>query len=188
MKIRMIVAAGAVLGLVGCEPAADGQTPTQRRIAAEVAANPVVPKSWEYRETTDPMTDGTTYFACVTSNGEVNLTSPYEPVTADLCIRKAPRSGVNVMVSLNGDGQMLCQSYQSCDISIRFGDGAPQTFSAIGPSDNSSHMVFIENESRFLKAVQSAPITRIQATFYQAGDQVMEFNTANLEWPRPTAE
>jgi hypothetical protein len=134
------------------------------------------------------MTDGTTYFACVTSNGEVNLTSPYEPVTADLCIRKAPRSGVNVMVSLNGDGQMLCQSYQSCDISIRFGDGAPQTFSAIGPSDNSSHMVFIENESRFLKAVQSAPITRIQATFYQAGDQVMEFNTANLEWPRPTAE
>jgi hypothetical protein len=92
------------------------------------------------------------------------------------------------MVSLNGDGQMLCQSYQSCDISIRFGDGAPQTFSAIGPSDNSSHMVFIENESRFLKAVQSAPITRIQATFYQAGDQVMEFNTANLEWPRPTAE
>lgn len=185
MKAGLIAAAALVVA--GCGDAGSQPTDTQARIQDEIASTPVTPQGWSYRENKDPMTDGTTHFACVTSEQTVNLQSPYEPVTADLCIRQSPQYGTDVMVSLNGDGQMLCRSYESCTVKVRFGDGAQQSFSAIGPSDNSSNMLFIENAKRFIQGVKAAPLTRIQATFYEAGDQVMEFKTANLEWPRPTS-
>lgn len=152
----------------------------------EITAKPeALMVGWAYSESKDPMTDGTTQSACVMSQDKVELQPPYEPVTADLCIRQSPQHGLDVMVALNGDGQMMCRSYDGCTVKVRFGEGEQQTFSAIGPADNSSNMVFIENPRRFLAAVKMAPITRIQATFYEAGNQVMEFKTADLEWPRP---
>lgn len=188
-KLLVVVACGMVLTACGQESSnPNGATPYTEAEKAEIATKAEALKTgWAYREDKDPMTDGMTHSACVTSRDRVGLQPPYDPVTADLCIRQSPQHGLDVMVGLNGDGQMLCQSYRSCSVKVRFGDGQQQTFSAIGAADNSSNMVFIENARRFVEAVKSAPVTRIQATFYEAGDQVMEFKTADLEWPRPTS-
>lgn len=140
---------------------------------------------WTYRDDVDPMSDKLTRWACTTSTNRAMLDRPYEPVSADLCLRQSPRYGLDAIVQLNGDGQILCRSYDGCTLKIRFGDGAQQSFSGASAADGSSNVVFISNASRFITAAKSAPTTKIQLTFYRAGDQVLEFNTEKLEWPRP---
>lgn len=165
-----------------------GATEIQQEIAASVAGKPmgtVSQKSWSYRDDIDPMTDKQTHFACVTSTNEVRLASPYSDVRAELCIRQSPRYGLDAYIHLLGDGQIICRSYNNCAVKVRFGDGAQQSFSATDSADGSSNITFITNASRFVTGAKTADVTRVQITFYQAGDQVVEFNTKGLEWPRP---
>lgn len=163
----------------------------QRQIAAEVARKgapltPLTPFSaWTYTDETDPMTDRKTRFACTTSTNRVQLNPPYVDVTARLCLRQSPRHGLDVFVTLDGDGQIICRSYSDCAVKIRFGEGLVQSFSATDAADGSSNIVFITNAQRFVNGVQSADRTRIELTLYEAGVQPIEFNTSTLEWPRP---
>jgi hypothetical protein len=175
----------------GTAPGAEGgPTAIQQEIAASVADKPMEavppePRNWSYRETVDPMTDRKTQFACVNSTNEVRLYPPYSDVKAELCIRHSPRYGLDAFVQLLGDGQIICRSYDNCTVKVRFGDGAQQSFSAVDGADGSSNIVFITNASRFVTGAKTADITRVQMTFYEAGDQVIEFDTKGLEWPRP---
>lgn len=176
------------------EPAPDarpGPTAIQQEIAASVATTPMKSlepanlTQWSYRDSLDPMTDRMTRFACVTSQNEVRLYPPYGDVKAELCIRQSPRYGLDAYVQLLGDGQIICRSYDSCTVKVRFGEGAQQSFSATDAADGSSNITFITNASRFVAGAKTADVTRVQMTFYEAGDQVVEFNTKGLEWPRP---
>ncbi|PZT99865.1 MAG: hypothetical protein DI624_04115 [Brevundimonas sp.] len=169
-------------------PATSGYTPAEtaymeKRVAEISASGP----AWSYRDDTDPMTDRKTRFACVTSTNEVRLNRPYDDVKAELCIRQSPRYGLDAYVQLLGEGQIICRSYDNCTVKVRFGDGAQQSFSAADAADGSSNVTFISNASRFVTGVKTADVTRIQMTFYEAGDQVIEFNTKGLEWPRPAS-
>lgn len=166
----------------------DGTTRIQREIAASLADQPMAPVSltrWTYRNAVDPMTDRTTHFACVTSTNQIRLNPPYDDVRAELCIRQSPRYGLDVYVQLLGNGQILCRSYNNCTVKVRFGDGAQQSFSATDATDGSSNVIFISNADRFTTGAKTADATRVQMTFYEAGDQVVEFSTKGLEWPRP---
>ena len=157
---------------------------------AEVAATDptMVPAAaWAYRETTDAMSSAAGYEACINSVNMVRLERPYEAVTGQLCIMQRPRHGRDVIVALNGDGQILCRSYDGCTVRVRFEDGEVQSFSAVGPSDGSSNIVFIQNDARMIAAVKAADVTRVELEFYQAGSQTLEFHTRGLVWPRPGA-
>lgn len=162
-------------------PSAEELAERARRI--EEASTP-----WRYEDDKDPMTDKLTRWACTTSTNQAHLTPPYSSVSARLCLRQSPRYGLDAIVQLNGDGQILCRSYDGCTVKIRFGDGALQSFSGNSSADGSSNVVFIANAARFAAAVKSAPTTKVQLTFYQAGDQVLEFDTKKLAWPRPVPE
>ena len=171
-------------------PASSQMTPEEwaeidKRRQENEAARLAAMTPWTYRDDVDPMTDKLTRWACTTSTNRALLERPYEPVTADLCLRQSPRYGLDAIVQLNGSGQILCRSYDGCTLKIRFGDGAQQSFSGASAADGSSNVVFITNASRFITATKNAPTTKIQMTFYRAGDQVLEFNTQKLEWPRP---
>jgi hypothetical protein len=169
-------------------PAPSTSAPAPGLEAAAPPAPPGPPPSpWRYTTLDDAMTDAKTELACTTSTNEVQLNPPYGPVTVDLCLRQARQSGLNVLFRLNGDGQIICDSYYGCPISVRFGSAAQQKFTGQGPEDHSSNIIFLQPESRFLAGVQKADITRISVTFYEAGEQVIEFPTRDLEWPRPAA-
>lgn len=195
--IGLIVVIG--LGLVAycsqSQPSAptggSGQTAIQQEISASVADQPMATlpapnlTSWSYRDTVDPMTDKKTEFACVTSTNEVLLNPPYDNVRAELCIRQSPRYGLDAFIQLLGDGQIICRSYDNCTVQVRFGQGSQQSFSATDAADGSSNITFITNASRFVTGAKGSDVTRVQMTFYEAGNQVIEFNTKGLEWPRP---
>lgn len=150
----------------------------------EMPPEPV--SDWTYDDRQDPMTDAYTRTGCTTSSNQAYLSSPYRPTNARLCIRQSPQHGLDVYVHLLGDGQIICRSYRNCTVPVRFGEGAQQSFSATDAADGSSDIVFITNASRFIAAAGEADVIRVQLTFYRDGDQVLEFPSAGLEWPRPT--
>lgn len=165
-------------------------TATQARIAAEIAAagspaDQVDFSRWIYTDDRDPMTDRMTRVACVTSTNLVQLSSPYDPVPARLCVRSSPRHGLDAYVALMGDGQIICRTYSGCSTKVRFGDRPVQTFSATDAADGSSNIMFIVNAARMVEGLKSADVTRVELTLYQDGVQPIEFPTKDLEWPRP---
>lgn len=188
--LGLLVPAALMALVVRCstqqvEPTDAPLTAATATVETVAPSAPEPASDWSYHERVDPMTDGITSRACVTSKNKAQLTWPYTPASADLCIRQSPKYGLDVFVALNGDGQIICRRSQDCTIPIRFGDGSAQSFSGGNASDGSSNMVFVVNSQRFVTAAKSADTIRVQLTFYQAGDQVLEFETKGLEWPRP---
>ena len=156
--------------------------PTAEPVAEKVAVE--VPTSkWEYRESEDAMTSKVTKFASITSEDSLSLGFPYSGLNYGyLTVRKHPRSGTNVMVRVN-KGQMMCQSYQDCTVTIRFDNDKPVRWAAVGPDDGSSETVFLHNEARFIERAKKAKRILISIPFYQNGSQVLEFVTpVSLEW------
>ncbi len=137
---------------------------------------------WNYNQFEDPMSGGTTKTAEVFSTNTFEFGSPYSgPQQALLTLRQHPRFGTDAILTIER-GQLLCRPYNDCKVTVRFGDGKPQSFSAAEPQDNSSTTLFISNYQRFLKGVRRSEVVRISAPVYREGDVVFEFNTTDLKW------
>jgi hypothetical protein len=206
---RGILALGAALALAGCSPsptsdddaalvagegAADAAAEAAEK-AAEAAADAAdaaaagvldtpaaAATGWNYTSRENAMGDGKTSEACVTSDNEVQLGWPYGNTKADLCLRNSKAFGKDAYVALHGDGQILCRSYESCTLRIRYGDGKAQSISGIGASDNSTNIVFIQNRSSLERNLKTADKTAIEIEFYQAGRQALVFPTKGFDW------
>ena len=166
-------------------------TPTQKAISESVADTPYTsikntsPSTWIYNSKIDPMTDRLTRWACVSSTNQIQQNRPYSNVFARLCIRSSPTMGLDTYIVLEGDGQILCRSYNDCTLKVRFDDNSISSFSGTEPSDNSTNFVFISNSTRFLENVKKADRTIIELVMYQSGNQTLSFPTKELQWPIP---
>lgn len=198
------VLVGVIIGLpVGCVGALTGRSPAPSETqatkepstpTASPAATPTeasaadtpatVASTWSYSRVQDEM-NGDGVIACTDSTDEVHLEPPYQDVKAQLCIRRMPKSGLSTFVRLLGEGQFMCQSYESCRVRLKYGQGAAHAVSAREPSDNSSNFVFLEGAAAVLAGVQKAGTTLFEANYYQAGEQTVHFPTAGLQWPPP---
>jgi len=138
-------------------------------------------KQWIYDAREDKMTGGKTYTAYVLSTNTVNFHSPYSgEQNARLLLRTDPKYGRDVMFSIER-GQLLCRSYEDTTILVRFDDGKPERFSAVGPADNSSDLAFIRNYDKFLTKLKSSKIVRISINVYQEGSPVFEFDVSGFD-------
>jgi len=149
-----------------------------------VADGEVEAKRWSYDRDIDSMTGGQVTHACLTSRDQVRQVWPYENTTADLCIRNAPRSGLEIDVSLSAHGQLICD-FDNCVIRARFDDLPFETFRMSHAADGSTETAFITPAKHFLARLKSARRTRIELTIYKAGTQTIAFESAGLIWPRP---
>lgn len=141
-------------------------------------------EQWVYSQSEDPMAKGTTYSATVQSTNTVDFKFPYRGSQhATLILRTHPRFGKNVVLRIER-GQFLCNSYDGCNVLIRFDDGKAQTFSAAGPSDNSTETLFIRNYPRFIAGMLKAERVRISAEVYQEGSPVFEFEVRGFDAAR----
>lgn len=150
--------------------------------AKNISENPSSPSGgqWSYRASEEKMTGGTTYFASVDSTNTVTFRSPYNgSQNGRLVLRNDPKHGKDVMFSIE-KGQILCRSYEVCEVLIRFDDGKPETFAGIGPADNSSETVFIRNYEKFLGKLRKSKMVRISLNIYQEGSPVFEFDTSGF--------
>jgi hypothetical protein len=182
MRVTDLVLILSLGALAACSPpASSGAGPSQ-------AGSEPKARHWEYRQIDDPMSSKKGDIACVESKNEVQLDFPYKPVTASLCIRRMPRDGLSIYVHLNGDGQILCPSYDGCSVLVRHDDGDARKVSAAGAADNSSNIVFFNGENSLLQRLRDSNTTRVELSLYQAGQQIVEFDTSGLEWPPKVKE
>lgn len=137
-------------------------------------------KQWEYTASEDKMSGGVTYYASVKSTNTVNFDFPYRGEQhATLDLRIDPKYGKDTIFSIER-GQLLCRSYQSCTVLVRFDNGKPTKYSANGPSDGSSKSLFISNYEQFLNNLKKAKIVRISPEVYNNGNPVFEFDVSGF--------
>lgn len=139
---------------------------------------------WKYEVVEDKMSGEKTTLAQVWSEESLDLPFPYKGKNPGvLTVRKHAKHGLDVMFSVS-KGQLMCNNYSGCSLTIRFDDKKPMTFKGSGPSDRSSTMIFLGNTKKFLDEAKSAKRILVQAEFFQAGAHVLTFNAPQgLAWP-----
>lgn len=153
---------------------------TQLSESASVPKAEPTGQQWTYDVREDKMTGGATRHAYVLSTNTVNFGPPYSGEQhGRLSLRIDPKYGRDVIFSIER-GQLLCRSYEDCDVLVRFDEGKPERFSAVGPADNSSETVFFRNYDRFLGKLRKARIVRISLNVYQEGAPVFEFDVSGF--------
>ncbi|MES2000308.1 MAG: zinc ribbon domain-containing protein [Pseudomonadota bacterium] len=149
--------------------------------AVEPQPTPQPGSQWQYEQESDPMTSSVTRYAQITSTNAVNFQSPYSGAqNATLVIREHPRHGKNIIMSIER-GQILCHSYEDCNVLVRFDDQKPVTYAGAGPADNSTESLFIRNYSKFMTSLKKAKRVRISTEIYQEGSPVFEFDVSGFD-------
>ncbi len=136
---------------------------------------------WSYSDTPDKMGRGSVKFASIKSINTVSFKFPYAGAQrANLTLRKSPKSGEEAMLIIE-KGQFLCNASE-CAINIKFDNGSVKGYTALGTDDNDSTTIFIRGYKGFLGGLKKAKKLYIEATFYQEGSQVFEFDVSGLKW------
>jgi hypothetical protein len=178
------------------KPPSPSANPAPEKVTA--TAKPAQPKpelkteltgqQWIYNVHEDKMTGGATHHAYVLSTNTVNFGFPYAGEQhGRLSLRTDPKYGRDIIFSIER-GQLLCQSYEDCDVLVRFDNGKPEHFSAVGPADNSSETVFFRNYDRFLGKLRKAKRVRISLNVYQQGAPVFEFDVSGFNQAKYTGK
>lgn len=138
--------------------------------------------AWEYEEQADAMGDGKIKTATIQSKNTINLGFPYTgEQPAFITIRRHPKHGKDIIFTML-KGQLICD-YDDCSVTIRFDESKPIKLSASKPSDHSSNTFFLSGFDKFVSNAKKSKLLRVQATFYQRGNHVFEFDIAGLKWP-----
>jgi len=136
---------------------------------------------WNYRESDDKMGRGKIRNAWVKSLNTVNFDFPYSgSQRATLFLRDHPEYGKDAILQIE-QGQFLC-GIDRCRIKVRFGNGPPAAYNANEPADLSTTTLFIANYTAFLSNLRKVDRVAIEATFYQEGNRVFEFDISGLQW------
>lgn len=157
------------------------QSSTSTTSSQTVAMPEPLPGSqWTYHQSNDDMGKGTVYTAFNSSTNTVEFDFPYSGEQhATLTLRTHPRWGKNLIFRIE-KGQLLCDSYDGCNVLVRFDDMQAESFSAIGPEDNSSEVLFIQNYRRFVEKMLKAKRVRIAISVFQEGNPTLEFDVSDF--------
>jgi hypothetical protein len=129
----------------------------------------IIKSKWVTKTKTDKMTSKTWVTSTVDSSNSLRLDFPYEGRNQGLLIIRKDVEGhdaVNVAVN---KGQIQCNSWESCVISVRFDDADPIRVGAIGPADNDTTVVFINDEKTFIENATKATRILISLPFFRNG-------------------
>lgn len=147
-----------------------------------------VGSQWSYSASEEKMTGGVIKTASVSSSNTVEFDFPYTGAQhGRLILRTSPRHGKDVIFRIER-GQLLCTSYDGCSVQVRFDDDKPVRYSATGPADGSSEVLFIDNYSGFLNRLKKAKRVRLSASIYQQGAPIFEFDVSGFSVERYSAK
>jgi hypothetical protein len=173
---RSIAILGVAISMAGCDaghPASAPPPPPKPRAEA-----------WVYSDKKDPMTDEVRHAGCVRSNNSVQLQPPYHPTKAMLCARSSKSEPMAVTIYLVDGGQFFCSAYKHCKISWRADETNASDTEALTPSDGSTDQIVFDDLGGpvvMVAIMAQSNVMRVEAEFYQAGRQVMEFSTRDFD-------
>lgn len=143
--------------------------------------SPETSSNWDYSEQVDKMSDEKKYYATCTSTNTIDFDFPYNGGSSFyLTVRKQDgQQGVVLSVS---KGQFIGGVGFDGSIKVKFDDSTPVKYGFSAPADGSADVIFINDEKRFISKLKKAEKLMIEAQFFQAGNKVIEFDVAGLEW------
>ena len=152
-------------------------------IQNESSTNEVVKGKWEYRNYEDKASGKTAFKASLLSENKINLSFPYQgSQNGTLSVRNHPRWGKNIYLKIE-QGQILSIDGYSFDnkyFLVRFDDGDVKKWNYVGSSDQSSDIIFISNEKKFLKQLTASNKIYITINLYQDGQYTFVFDPKGL--------
>jgi hypothetical protein len=134
---------------------------------------------WNYQKIEDPMGRGAAKLATINSVNTVTFSFPYQGTQyATLKLQKG-----------GGDRSSVCLQLEhanfvsSAPIHVRFDDGKPQQFEVVQTTDYKSDRVGVVGEgyNRFIKQLRQTKKLRAEATFFQEGTRVFEFDVQGFD-------
>lgn len=138
-------------------------------------------KQWHYDTDEDAMTGKKQFTAVVESSNTVNLGFPYNgEQRGSLTLRTHPQYGKDVIFQIE-KGQILCPSYEGCQVQVRFDDGKPVRFEATGAADHSTEHIFIDDYTGFVSRLKKAKRVRLAVKIYQNGAPPFEFDVSGFD-------
>jgi hypothetical protein len=157
-------------------------TSSQTITAAQPAPTSMEPEyKWEYTSVVDDLTGQNVYNAHLKSNNYHSFDFPYRGETyGTLILRKHPRYGKDVIFQIDR-GQILCDTYSDCTVTIRFDKGKPFPITGTPPADNSSTSVFLPY-NELLRSIKNSNKMVVGITVHQEGSRVFSFDTKKLDW------
>jgi len=171
----------AKLYALGRGPSTASTEPVPPKETTAAAEARRLAEKWSYSSREDPMSSRKVTHASIESENSVSFGFPYSgPQQGTLTIRNHPTQGVDVIFSI-ARGQILCQSYTDCTIRVRFNESNAERWSAVGPVDNSSTVIFLRSEQRFIQRLRGAKVLRLQIPFYQEGAPIFEFEVGGFD-------
>ncbi len=155
-------------------------SPTSETKPAEPPPSPVG-QQWRYDASEEKMSGGVRKVASVESTNTVDFDFPYKgSQNGTITLRTDPQHGKDVMFRIER-GQILCPSYDGCTVQVRFDDEKATAFSASGPADHSSTVIFLNDYSRFLAKLRKAKRVRVSVNIYQQGSPIFEFDVSGFD-------
>lgn len=159
---------------------ADNEFKKLHDIATEKQTKEATATPWSYSHTDDPMSKGVTHIASLASSNTVDFKFPYSGSQhGRLTLRTSPQYGKDVIFSIE-KGQILCPSYDSCTVRVRFDEGDAVSYTAVGAADNSTETIFFSNYGRFVEKMMKANRVRLSVNVYQEGAPVFDFDVSGF--------
>lgn len=151
----------------------------QAAVVVLTAVMPVLATAgpWSYHTKKDQMTGASVRLARIDSVNSLNLNFPYQGHNPGR-ITVRDRDGVEVMVQVL-KGQIPCHSFMGgCNALVKFDQEPSETYSAVGPSDHSTEVIFLQAAARFVERARSAKKIMVRFEMFQAGNQTLIFSTS----------
>lgn len=160
----------------------DNRTMKQKLDAVLIAgAEENAAPKWQYIEQPDKMRGSILKVALVESENVAVFNFPYHGGShMSLGLRKSPRSGSSVMLSID-PGQFVC-SWDDCSVQVKFDGGKVESVGVSRSADGSHDLLFIDGHSRFVAKLKKAQTVTVEADFFQSGPRQFEFDVAGLVW------
>jgi hypothetical protein len=183
MRLTRLLFPFCVLALFALGCVQSNMNAGSNSVASRPDVSPTPGNSWSYDEQPDKMGRGVIKTASVDSINTVSFNFPYNGEQhARLTVRKHPEHGNDVMLRIER-GQFLT-GVEGCTVTLRFDDNPPIKLHGDEPADLSTNVLFIEGYDRIVSNLERAKRLRIEAPFYQEGNQVFDFDVQGFKRER----
>ncbi|MBV7482494.1 hydrogenase maturation nickel metallochaperone HypA [Bordetella sp. BOR01] len=144
---------------------------------------PTVPASlWRYSSNKDEMRGVTNRWATLTSQNALSLDFPYNGGSVlRIIVRDMPKKhGRDVILEIS-KGQLDC-GFDGCRVPVKFDDKPIVTYTASRADGGNSEIIFIREESGFLKRIKASKSVSIEVPIWRYGAGQYRFSSVGLEW------
>jgi hypothetical protein len=145
--------------------------------------NIIEEQHWQYTDNEDQMTNQKRYFASCISSNEIDFDFPYDGGSKFTLTLRNMGKGNEIVLQVS-KGQFMPGIMSSEYCRVKFDNGETVNYTYNSAADGSADIIFLDNATTFYKKLKTAKNLMIEAPFFEAGRQIINFNVEGLKWDK----